>query len=116
MLKVRDKGKLIAVGYFDKGAEAVMGVLNFFDPAYHSYSPGKFLILHMIHHARASGMKYFYPGSIQVYDDKMDYKMFTGKASIATFLPVEEEWRAYAEWDKQRMEMYFRTHRNRFEE
>lgn len=107
MVQIRDQGRLIAVGYCDRGSASMMGVLSFYDPAYRGYSLGKYLYLRMIHDAIAQGMRYFYPGSILVGDDKMDYKMFTGRESLRTLLPVEEEWRDHAEWDKDRMEAYF---------
>ena len=107
MVQVRDGGRLIATGYCDRGSASVMGDLSFYDPDYRSYSLGKYLYLRMIHHAIDRGMKYFHPGSILVDDDKMDYKTFTGRESIATYLPLEEEWRDHSEWDKARMREYF---------
>jgi arginine-tRNA-protein transferase len=107
MVQVRDKGRLIATGYCDRGSASVMGVLSFYDPGYRKYSLGKYLYLRMIHDAVSQNKRYFYPGSIIVGDDKMDYKMFTGRESIATYLPLEEEWRDHSEWDKARMREYF---------
>ena len=114
MVQVRDKGRLIATGYCDRGLESMMGVLSFYDPGYRRFSLGKYLYLRMIHHAVEQGMRYFYPGSIIVGDDKMDYKMFTGREAITTFLPVEEQWRDHSEWDKRRMEEYFRPYSGLF--
>jgi hypothetical protein len=111
---LRDKGRLIAAGYYDRGRESMMGVLNFYDPEYGGYSPGKLLFLLMIHHAIEGGFRYFYPGSLLVDDVKLDYKLFAGKESITTFLPVEKEWRDYTEWDKFRMNRYFSSHLDRY--
>ena len=111
---LRDKGRLIAAGYYDRGRESMMGVLNFYDPEYGGYSPGKLLFLLMIHHAIEGGFRYFYPGSLLVDDVKLDYKLFAGKESITTFLPVEKEWRAYTEWNKFRMNRYFSSHLDRY--
>jgi arginyl-tRNA--protein-N-Asp/Glu arginylyltransferase len=114
MVQVRDDGRLVAAGYCDRGRESMMGVLNFYDPEYAGYSPGKLMFLRMIHHAIEGGLRYFYPGSLLVDDDRLDYKMFAGRGAVATFLPVEEEWRDYSEWDKRRMGEYFRSHAGLF--
>src|ERR1044072_6313524 len=37
MVQVRDGNRLIAVGYFDKGATTIAGILNVYHPAYKKY-------------------------------------------------------------------------------
>ena len=106
MIEIREEGSLIAVGYFDKGRDALMGVLNVYHPERRKFSLGKYLILLKTDLAREWGMTYFYPGSIYIGDDKTDYKYFLGKENMEVYLPVEKSWQPLAEWPKDRLESY----------
>lgn len=107
MIEIREDGSLIAAGYFDKGEDALMGVLNFYHPDRRKFSLGKYLILLKTDLAREWGMTYFYPGSIYTGDDKTDYKFFLGKECMEVYLPVEKSWQPLTAWRKDRLEAYF---------
>lgn len=97
MISVYDGSKLVARGLFDLGSKAVMGKINYFDPAYRSYSPSKFMILKIIEQMRKQGWEWFYPGYIIVGRPKFDYKLFLGKESAEYFNPDLEKWLPYTE-------------------
>lgn len=107
MIEVRDHGRLVAVGYFDKGLNSIAGILNFFDPEYQSYSLGKFLILCKMDHARAIGCSFYYTGYISTATEKFDYKLFPDINAIEVFLPLEKHWVPYTNYDKTMLEQYF---------
>lgn len=97
MVSVYDGQKLVARGLFDVGTKAVMGKINYFDPAYRSYSPSKFMILKIIEYMRQRNWEWFYPGYIIVGRPKFDYKLFLGKESAEYYDPDKEAWLPYSE-------------------
>lgn len=97
LITVRDGKKLIAAGVYDRGTESLAGILNFYDPAYARYSPGKYLMLHKIRQGQALGMRWYYPGYIVKDYPKFDYKLFAGKEAAELFIPEEGKWLPYRE-------------------
>ncbi len=67
-------GELLAVSYFDCGAEACSSVYAMFEPAAAARSPGICTFLHEIEFARRSGRRYLYPGYATVESSHYDYK------------------------------------------
>lgn len=94
--EVRDKGKLVAAGIFDCGLKSIAGILNFFDPAYKKFSPGKFLMLQKIQYARQQGMDHYYPGYIAADYPKFDYKLFAGADAAEIYDPISRKWLPYS--------------------
>jgi hypothetical protein len=92
MVSVSDGTRLIAVGYFDLGRQAMAGILNLFDPDYRSHSPGKYLMLLKMDHALDLGMHYFHPGTVHIGDGKMDYKFFPGREAMDAYLSPADRW------------------------
>ncbi|MGC3943525.1 MAG: GNAT family N-acetyltransferase [Chryseolinea sp.] len=84
---VFDKDRLIAVGYFDLGKEAGMGISSIYDPEYKKYSLGKYLIYLKMNHCKELGMRYFYPGYFVPGYPFFDYKLSIGKNALQ-YLPV----------------------------
>lgn len=97
MIEIRDKGRLIATGIFDNGRESMAGIMNFYHPAYHKYSPGKFLMLLKINHAIEKGMTWYYPGYIAYGYTKFDYKLFPDVRAAEIFDPLTRKWLAYSD-------------------
>lgn len=96
MWQVRDGGRLIAVGYFDEGAESAAGILNFYHPDYKKFSLGKWLYLESVRYAAEAGKRYFYPGYIGLDFTKFDYKLLaTGKDKIELWDIIESVWEPY---------------------
>ena len=69
MIEVRDQGKLIAAGIFDKGRQSIAGILNFYHPGYNKYSLGKYLMLLKIDYAIAHSKQWYYPGYTSLFED-----------------------------------------------
>ena len=110
MIEVRDGSILIAVGFFDKGENAISGILNFYHPAYNKFSLGKYLILQKIDHALANNIPYYYTGYISTAITKFDYKLFPDVKAIEVYLPVEKTWMAYDLLGKEKLKEYSMNH------
>lgn len=95
-IEVRDGGKLIAAGIFDRGSKSIAGILNFFEPAYKKFSPGKFLMLLKIQYALEKNMDFYYPGYIAADYPKFDYKLFPGAAAAEVYEPISRKWLPYS--------------------
>ncbi len=95
IVEIRDNGTLIGAGIFDKGQDAVAGILNCYHPAYKKYSIGKYLILLKIQSALSQNKNWYYPGySVKDYP-KFDYKLFVDKASAELYIPETNQWSSY---------------------
>ena len=98
VIELRDEGRLIAAGVLDFGERTLAGILNFYDPAYHRHSLGKYLLLLKTDYARRIQLDYYYPGYL-VYDyPKFDYKLFACAAATEVFDSISGRWRPFA-WD-----------------
>ena len=107
MLEVRDGTKLIAVGYFDKGKNTIMGILNFYHPDYRKFSLGKFLMLQKTDYALANNIAYYYTGYISTENSKYDYKLFPDIHAVEVYMPVEKKWEPVIHYDKSKLAAYF---------
>lgn len=110
MIEVRDGSILIAAGFFDKGENAISGILNIYHPAYNKFSLGKYLILKKIDHALANDIPYYYTGYISTAITKFDYKLFPDITAIEVYLPVENIWVAYNLMGKEKLIDYIIRH------
>lgn len=97
IIELRENGTLIAAGIFDKGTSSIAGILNFYNPAYKKFSPGKYLMLLKIQYAIANNMEYYYPGYIAIDNTKFDYKLFPGEYAAEIYDPVSGNWLNYDE-------------------
>lgn len=96
IIEVRDNEKLIAVGYFDIGANSLAGNLNFYDPEYKKYSLGKYLMLIKMHFARSNQFTYYYTGYLAYGNSKFDYKLFPNAEAIEVLIKQENnQWIPY---------------------
>ncbi len=95
VIEIRDGNKLIAAGIFDQGAESIAGIMNFYDPAYRQYSPGKYLMMVKANLAKNEGKKWYYPGYIVHGIPKFDYKLFIDKSLAEVYLPFANKWVPY---------------------
>lgn len=107
MIEIRDAGILVAVGFFDKGKEAISGIMNIYHPGYTKFSLGKYLMLKKIDHALANGIRHYYTGYISTSLTKFDYKLFPNSKAVEVFLPVEKRWVQYDSIGKAMLEAYF---------
>jgi len=92
VVEIRDNGKLIAAGIFDKGNQSIAGILNFYHPDYKKYSLGKYLMLTKIQYAIAQEKPMYYPGYIVKDYPRFDYKLFVDEESAEIYLPETGKW------------------------
>lgn len=107
MVTVHDEQKLIAVGFFDKGLQAIAGIMNIYHPAYQKYSLGKFLILQKIQYAISQNMVHYYTGYISTGSTRFDYKTFPTEEAVEVYLPIEKRWVAYSLLGKDFLQDYY---------
>jgi leucyl-tRNA---protein transferase len=95
LVEIRDEGRLIAAGIYDRGDNSMAGIMNFYHPDYKKYSPGKYLMLLKMDEAKRSGMQWYYPGYIVYGYPKFDYKLFVDKTAADIFIPELNQWYRY---------------------
>lgn len=95
LITVRDKGQLIAAGYFDVGAACSTGILHIFDPDRPRESLGKFLYLQEISYSLRHGHDFYYPGYMSTETDKFDYKLFADRFATEVYLRPLARWLAF---------------------
>ena len=99
VIEVRDGERLIAAGIFDRGTDSIAGIVNFYDPAYHRHSLGKYLLLLKLEHARRYELAYYYPGYLVHNYPKFDYKLFACPAATEVFHARTHQWRPFS-WEE----------------
>ncbi|QJD78200.1 GNAT family N-acetyltransferase [Spirosoma rhododendri] len=95
-VEVRDNGRLIAVGIFDRGNQSIAGIMNFYHPDYARYSLGKYLMLEKIRYAQQHSRSYYYPGYLVSNYPKFDYKLFPCQAATDVFDAGTHQWLPFA--------------------
>lgn len=95
MVQVRDRERLIATGYFDKGRQSVAGIMNLYHPQYHKYSLGKLLMLQKLNYALSQNKLFYYTGYISTGSTRFDYKTFPDPTAVEVLLPDKQEWLPY---------------------
>jgi len=96
VIEIRDHGKLIAAGVYDMGEKSMMGIINFYDPAYKKFSLGKRLILLKLQVSVERRLEYYYPGYIVQHYPKFDYKLEAGMEICEIYDSVKEIWIPYS--------------------
>ncbi|RZK38182.1 MAG: GNAT family N-acetyltransferase [Hymenobacter sp.] len=99
VIEVRDGAQLIAAGIFDQGADTIAGIVNYYDPAYHRHSLGKYLMLLKLEHARRRQLTYYYPGYLVHNYPKFDYKLFACSAATEVFGAQSSRWLPFS-WEE----------------
>lgn len=95
VMEIRHKGKLIAAGIYDMGEKSMMGIINFYDPAYKKLSLGKRMILYKLQESLDRKLDYYYPGYIVPDYPKFDYKLEAGPEICEIYHPTENAWLPY---------------------
>ena len=99
VVEVRDAGRLIAAGIFDWGTASIMGIVNFYDPAYRKFSLGKYLLLCKLEYARRQQLAYYYPGYLVHGYPKFDYKLFACPAATEVYDCLNSQWQPFS-WEE----------------
>lgn len=110
MVQIRDNGKLIAVGFFDKGLKTIAGIMNMYHPGYADFSLGKFLIMQKLQYAMDHDMDHYYTGYISTASTRFDYKTFPDIKAVEVYLPKENRWVSYGLLGKEYLEEYYIHH------
>ena len=96
IIEVRDGDLLIAAGVFDQGIDSIAGIVNFYHPAYHKHSLGKYLMLLKIAHAAQEQKTYYYPGYVVHGYPKFDYKLFACPAATEVYDCRSGQWQLFS--------------------
>jgi arginine-tRNA-protein transferase len=84
-------GELAAVAVVDRTGNALSAVYTFFDPRFSAYSPGVYVVLWQVRHARELGLEFLYLGYWIEQCRKMSYK--------SRYRPIQAlingQWRQY---------------------
>ena len=107
MIQVRDKDRLIAIGFFDKGQQTIAGIMNIYHPRYKSFSLGKFLILQKLQYALSHKISFYYTGYISPGSARFDYKTFPDPAAVEVLLPDQQQWVPYQQLGKEFLAEYY---------
>ena len=99
IIEVRDNSKLIAGGIFDKGTHTIEGIVNFYDPEYKRYSPGKFVIIEKYRYCATNGIDWYYPGYYTIDHPVFDYKLFLDKRATEVYVPEVGLWIGYKQFE-----------------
>lgn len=97
-IEVREGDRLIAAGILDEGENSIAGILNFYDPAYAAYSPGKYLMLLKMEYAQRTGRQYYYTGYMSTVYDKFDYKLMLGAEATEVYKREVNTWVVWGDW------------------
>lgn len=84
--------ELVGSGILDLGEKAAAGIVNFYDPVYAKYSPGKFLFLLAVQYCQHEGLDFFYPGYFVPGNPHFDYKLDISKPSLNYFDVSSDSW------------------------
>lgn len=107
MVQVRDKNRLIATGFFDKGQHSIAGIMNIYHPHYKRYSLGKFLILQKLQFALSKHKPFYYTGYISPCSTRFDYKTFPDPTAVQVLLPDRQQWVLYHSLGKEFLAEYY---------
>lgn len=103
---IRDEGKLIAAGFFDKGEKSIAGILNIYHPNYARQQLGKYLVLLKIAYAQQQQLDHYYTGYLSTVDRKFDYKLFAGKEATEVYNRSEQLWVPWLSVQKDELEKW----------
>ncbi len=84
--------ELAGAGFFDIGEKSAAGIVNYYDPLYSRYSPGKFLFLLAVQYCQQQGFEFFYPGYFAPGNSHFDYKLDFHKPSLEYFEVAFDSW------------------------
>lgn len=100
LIEVRDGEKLIAFGYFDEGEQAIMGLLNVYDPEYKKHSLGKFLILLKLAYCQQQKIEFYYTGYIALGLHHFDYKTYPDEEAVEVLIHATNTWHPFTLFGK----------------
>ncbi len=100
-VSVFDGDQLIAVSFFDMGAESLASIMGLFDPEYARFSLGIYTMLVEVMFGMQKGKQFYYPGYIVPGYDKFEYKRRVG--ALEYFDIWQRHWAAYPLLDRSQL-------------
>ena len=100
LIEIRDAGKLVAAGFFDKGNSSIAGTMNIYHPEYKKYSLGIYLILMKHRYCLENNIQWFYPGYICPDYPKFNYKLDLDRSATEVFDSSAKKWVPYLDFSK----------------
>lgn len=94
-IRVHDGARLVAAGYFDRGAGAAAGITAFYDPEYRKYSLGKYIIYKKMEFCRDQGHRWFYPGYFVPGRPRFDYKLDLAPGCLEFLRLADGTWQPW---------------------
>lgn len=98
VIELRDQNMLIAAGIFDNGNHTIAGIMNFYHPAYHRQSLGKYLMLLKMQYAQQQHKAHYYPGYLVGHYPKFDYKLFACQSATELYDALTSRWLPFS-WE-----------------
>ncbi len=98
---VYDGDKLVAVSFFDVGANSIASIKGIYDLDYSKYSLGFYTMLVEMKSGILSKKKYYYPGYFVPNYEKFDYKLRIGDVDFYDF--KNQRWQAIDQLDKEQL-------------
>lgn len=93
-LTIHNNGQLIALGLYDRGAQASAGIISIYDGAYKKFSLGKLLMYLKMQECLRNDEDFFYPGYAVPGCDRFNYKLDILPEFTEYFDPVPGQWLA----------------------
>lgn len=81
---VYDGERLVAVSFFDAGADSLYSVMGLHDPEYRHLGLGRYTMLEEMDWGRATGRAHYYPGYVVPRMPDFDYKLRCGEMEHLT--------------------------------
>ena len=82
LINIYDNDRLVGAGAFDLGENSAAGIFSVYDPAYKSFSLGKYMIYEKMQYCKTKGFAYFYPGYFVPGYPRFDYKTDMGREAL----------------------------------
>lgn len=98
VITIRNNNQLIACGFFDKGKNAIAGIMNIYHPDYKKYSLGKYLLMQKINYCIVNNIPLYYPGYLVPGLAKFDYKLYPDVTATEVYVQTLGIWISYNDW------------------
>ncbi len=100
---VYEGSKLVALSYFDLGANSAASIMGIYDPGHNNYSLGIYTMLMEIAFCMDNQLEYFYPGYVVPGYPRFDYKLRIG--DVAWFDLSSGNWLPFCELAEEELPM-----------
>lgn len=95
-VNIYDGRDLVAAGFFDLGHHSAMGIVSYFEPAYSSFSLGKYTTMSKYAYCMDHGFQYYYPGYFAPGNESFDYKLKFHPASLEYLDMRKQDWQPFS--------------------